>query len=529
MINNKTKDLINRRGVTVIIMILLAIISTYVAFIGGRFELNPDGVFHLTRFESVYQALAVGEWPSRLVFIGFEHQGSAITGMYPWLSAWMFILPRFLFSPMWSLMIGFLILNIMTIGFTWALMRRFTTKPLLIWLGVILYQFNGYHFILMYSRVALGEAIGYMALPLVLLGLVDIWNKHKCGLLYLGLGMAVAANGHVLSLVLLTVMVAVFELYRLITKKVDFAEVWAVVKGALVALVLSAYSLFTMIQIMMQNTLMPPTIRWSTPTLRQYLKSMSKNDFQEAANTIMGLGITGIMVVFAIAALWQLKNRGSRWILTAVVIFIGTFDFVFGPEMVNSPLSTLQFSIRVWMFVALFLAVGIVIYLEEFGVNVFVKVCIYLAMIGVMAIAIQGTVTNSESLNNRRPFRTLTNESYERRISWHHAKDYVLRDASIDFGELDLATPEDRVVMNSARMFDNNVKNAFKYKDSTFDSVTWEQNTKKAGSTKLPVVGYAGVDYTVLVNGSKVEYDRKEGHLFVDLLVGKNTIVVSGR
>lgn len=180
--------------------------------------------------------------------------------------------------------------------------------------------------------------------------------------------MAIASNGHILSLVLLTVMVSVFEIYRLVTKKLAMAEVWLILKGAILEMLLSAYSLYTMLEVL---------IRWYTPTVPSYLKLMLKNNFREATDTMMGLGISRVMLLFAVAALWQLKNRGSRWILLSIVIFVGTFNFVPGPGMVNTPLSTLQFNIRVWMFVALLLAIGIVVYLDEFGLNWFIRVCIY--------------------------------------------------------------------------------------------------------------------------------------------------------
>lgn len=511
------------------IMLLLAIVSTYFVFAGGRFYVSDDGVFYLSRFESIYQSLAVGEWPSRLNFIGFNHQGAAITGMYPWLSSWMFLVPRFFVSPMWSLMIGFLILNLMTIVATWFLMRRLTDKPLLQWLGLILYQFNGYHFIAMYSRGAFAEGIGYLALPIVVLGLIDIWQERKWGWAILGFGMSIAANGHVLSLILLSVMVSVVELCRLVTKKANMAEVWELIKGTLLALMLSAYTLFTMFGIMSQNTLTRPNIRWTPMIFQDHLTYTLSNDFRSTSSPTMGLMIEVLLVIFVIAALFKLNNRGARLILLSAGIFVCTFSFVLGYEFINTPLSMVQFSMRLLMFVSLLLAMGIVLYLHD-GDFSNKKKGFTIVMMGVVLIgAIHGMRGFHQDKTQNQASRVVSGGSYYRRIQYHHAKDYVLRKETGIRNTLDMTKEEDKRKLDQEILYSPGVAKAFEYQDSTYDSVTWEQNTKKAGPTKLPAIGYAGVDYTVLVNGVEAKYERKEGHLFVDLPVGKNTIVISGR
>ncbi|AIG65176.1 hypothetical protein ACRHK7_03535 [Weissella tructae] len=514
---------------TLLVMGILAFISTYVVFVGKQFQINPDGIFHLMRFESIYQALAAGQWPSRINFIGYEHQGAAVTGMYPWLSAWMFILPRFFASPMWSFTIGFLILNFMTIGFTWLLMGRFTDKTLIKWLGVILYQFNGYHFILMYSRVALGEAIGYMALPLVILGLIDIWQNRKYGWAVLGFGMAIIANGHMLSLLMCTVMVVVFEAGRLIMKKMSVAEFWAIIKAALLAGVLSAYTLFTMLQIMMQNTLMPPNIRWDALTGHHYILATLTNDFKEYRDTTMGLVIGIVILVFLIIAIKNFKKSWARWIFAANIVFLCTFDFILGPELVNTPFANIQFSMRFLMFVAMFLAIGIVMYFDERPLNVPTKVWAWIIIVTVMIGSLAGMREYFIKADQGDYTHPLTAKTYNKRISKHGVKDYVLRDPSVDFKDIDFTKPDAKEKFFAAMLYDPDVKKNFKHKKSTFDSVTWTQDTKTAGDTKLPVVGYNGIDYTVRVNGATVPYERKEGHLFVTLPAGHNEITISGR
>ncbi|KRL06135.1 hypothetical protein [Liquorilactobacillus hordei] len=96
--------------------LVLAIIATVPAFLGGYFKVTYDGGVHLTRWESIYQALKHGKLPVLVNFIGFQGIANAYTGLYPWITSLLFILPRFIFTtnPIAALFCGFVLLNFMT-------------------------------------------------------------------------------------------------------------------------------------------------------------------------------------------------------------------------------------------------------------------------------------------------------------------------------------------------------------------------------------------------------------------------------
>lgn len=527
MFDVKYKEVIHKSIMSMLVIMMLAFLSTYVVFFGQYFDSSADGLFHMSRFESVYQSFAAGQWPSRFNFIGFDNQGSVISGMYPWITSLIFILPRFIAEPFTALAIGFFIMNLLTMIFTWLLMRRLTNQRLLQWLGILLYQFNGYHFIVMYSRVAIGEAIGYMVLPLVLLGLIDIWHQRKWGWVTLGIAMAIVANGHVLSLILCTMMVVVFELYRLMTKKMSWSEIWQLVKGAMLAVVLAGYSLFTIFQIVTQNTLTPPTVRWNTMTPLNYIIVTATNDFKEYRDTTMGLVIGVLLILFLVLALKQKEGRWRRWIIAANVVLMGCFNFIYWPGMVNTPLGTIQFSMRFLMFSGLFLAVGIVMYYQEHALTNKRRHWVIITMVAVTLGSLIGMIQHDRK--NYDYLKRVTPSTYANWISCNHSRDYVVLDDKFKRRDHDISTEQGRKALNSATMYDPKIRQKFTYKGSTFDSVAWAQETKMTGMTKLPVVGYKGVKYKVLVNGKEVKFECKEGHLFVPLTKGHNDIAVSAR
>ena len=163
--------------------LVLAFISTYPAFIGHFFKLTMDGQIHLIRFESVADAIKNKELPPIVNFMGYGNVGEVFNGMYPWLAGLVFIIPRALLSsPMHALFIGFYLLNILTILNTYLLVRKLSNNYYIRLIGVVLYQLNAYHLTLMYSRNALGEALAYAFLPLLMLGCHLIWNNKKIGI-----------------------------------------------------------------------------------------------------------------------------------------------------------------------------------------------------------------------------------------------------------------------------------------------------------------------------------------------------------
>lgn len=169
--------------VDLILIVLLAIIAVFPAFIGHYYNASSDGFNHLDRFENIYTALKEGHLPSLFNYAytpSNGHAGVAMNGLYPWIPSLIFVLPRFIISdPITSLAVGFIILNILTMLTAKKLMEEVTDNRWAMWAGVIIYQFNNFHLIDLYSRSDFGESFAYAWLPLVALGLIQIQKKKR--------------------------------------------------------------------------------------------------------------------------------------------------------------------------------------------------------------------------------------------------------------------------------------------------------------------------------------------------------------
>lgn len=182
---------------------------------------------------------------------------------------------------------------------------------------------------------------------------------------------------------------------------------------------------------------------------------------------------------------------------------------------------------RLLVFVAILLAVGIVLYFTETEFTAAKRRWVYVIIIGTTLCAFIGMIQHDRKGYDY--LKRVTPTSYMRLIRQNNVQDYVILDKSFKKRDYDFTKPEAKAALSAATRYDSSIKQKFTYVDSTFDSVTWHQTTTKDINTKLPVIGYAGVDYKVTVNDKPVAYELKNGHIFVMLDKGENTITVSAR
>lgn len=551
-----------------VIILFLAFIATYPAFKGSFFALNPDGKVHLGRMESVYQALKLGRLPSLVNFISFSHQGTAVNAMYPWPTLLFFVIPRFIFqSPMMGLAVGFLIMNVITISGAYLLAKKLSNSQLIIWLGVIVYQFNVYHFQVMYTRVALGEAFGYTFLPLILLGLFKIWDHEKKGALYLGLGMGLVANSHVLSLVMFAMLVAGIEIVRLLMRVVDWTEVKLIILGALGAMLLSLYSLYNIIDWLTHNKMVSPTPVFISLNPMNEFQSLINNNLAESADGAhMGIAVALIMLVLLFSLFFRASGPWRYWTIGAVGVLIIAQNWVVWPSIFDAVTPLFQFTMRLLSIVAILVMIGFVLYLDQikwhskFGMAFFSVFIIFIAINGVgqtHELAHQKYLFTTASSTEKAQYtkindsiskltpkqRTakfnnwkslyLTGDNYQQdATSIALASDYHLRKPGKE-GTVEISQ-QNRNVWNTVSslnhatvMFDSQGARAFKNTFATDQKVGFVSKQKVQRWVKLPVVGYKNVKYQVFVNNKRVMYRRTEGQLAAKLKAGTNHITVS--
>lgn len=532
---------------TLIIISLLALISTYPAFSGHFFELSNDGGVHLARLESLYQAFNAGRAPSLINFIGFNNQGVAMNAMYPWITLLIYIIPRLIIdNPMLALAIGFWLMNFFTILNSYWLAKSLTRNRLIILLSVSIYQFSAYHLQLMYTRVALGEALGYTFLPLIMLGLFQIWNRKKQGTIVLAIGMGLVANSHILSLVLFTVLISFLEIIRLLCRNLSWHELLQLLIGAFISIIMSSYSLYNIVDWLLHNKMVAPArLLISLDPLTSLNRMLTNNIGELARGAHLGIIVTFIFLYLISQLISNQTGSWRYWIIGAASIWVLSQNWIDGDFLANTPVSLFQFTMRFLTIVVLLLMIGSILFLVQinwhsYSTTLFISFAlITVGMSGVISAHNQTKQnyfwalkqSKSNSLAQQRRNQYLTNANYQKRLVDTQVPDYHIKkaesvqslkkvSAALNFATASRATKK-------TVQFDADNSQKFKNTFANDQLITFKYHQKNMKSVKLPVIGYKNVNYSVKVNGKKKNFKYSEGQLKTALPAGDSYIDVS--
>ena len=487
--------------------LVLAFISTYPAFIGHFFKLTMDGQIHLIRFESVADAIKNKELPPIVNFMGYGNVGEVFNGMYPWLSGLVFIIPRVLLSsPMHALFIGFYLLNILTILNVYLLVRKLSNNYYIRLIGVILYQLNAYHLTLMYSRNALGEALAYAFLPLLMLGCYLIWNNKKIGILYLALGMGMIVNSHMISSILAFLLIIIAEIYRIFTRKLSLKEIGYFISAGILTIPIMIFTVANIANISLQNRIATTWRGINSIDMWESLKAMLQNDIADKS-VIFNIGIicfTLLSILLGIAIVSKVDGSWKVYILGAGIVYILTLNIVPLPtNLAQTSIGMIQFTGRLLSIVMILLTMGCVLLLEtnSNGINMKSSL-IFLFMI--MSMLTVGSVRTYHNTINDDPIRYYINDNnYIKEIS-------EPREGATDYA----------LINRNKQAIINGITPKYSVSKVNYDSIILKMEKE---TNKIPFFLYKGVPYEVKVNdkntkikvGSILKLKVKRGDIII--------------
>lgn len=471
--------------------LVLAFISTYPAFIGHFFKLTMDGQIHLIRFESVADAIKNKELPPIVNFMGYGNVGEVFNGMYPWLSGLVFIIPRVLLSsPMHALFIGFYLLNILTILNVYLLVRKLSNNYYIRLIGVILYQLNAYHLTLMYSRNALGEALAYAFLPLLMLGCYLIWNNKKIGILYLALGMGMIINSYMISSILAFLLIIIAEIYRIFARKLNLKEIVYLISAGILSIPIIIFTVTNITNIALKNRIATTWRGLNSIDMWESLKAMLQNNITDRG-VIFNIGIICFVLLCVLLVTSIVSKSDESWkkyILGAGIIYMLTLNIIPLPtSLPQTAIGIIQFTGRLLSIVMVLLVMGCVLFLKVNSNRVNVKSSlIFLFMI--MSLLAVGSVRTYHNTVNDDPIRYyIDNNNYIEEIS-------KPKDGAMDYA----------LIRKNKQAITDGITPKFNVDKVSYDSITLRIVER---TNKIPFFLYKGIPYEVKLNGKNVKID----------------------
>ena len=222
-------------------LIFLTLLSLWIVrdLFGPDFFQSHDALYHVVRLDQFHKALLSGQFPVRWapdLLNGLGYPLFVVNYHLPYYLAEAFHL--FGLSLFDAIKATFIVSAIASAMTSYWLFLSWTKKPLAALSGSLIFLISPYRLANIFERGALGEAVAYIFIPLVFLGLDHIRQKRSIKLFSLALA------GLTLSHTVVAITFAPLFLGYIIYAKPNLL---ALIKGSLLAFCLSAFQLFPVI------------------------------------------------------------------------------------------------------------------------------------------------------------------------------------------------------------------------------------------------------------------------------------------
>lgn len=229
--------------------LLCTILFTFPYLIRDFLPLEHDTLFHLSRIEGLAQALNHGDWFAKIYPLKNLGYGYASPLFYCDI---FLIIPAILYNLGLNLASCYkLIIIISTFLSCYLIMNtiyKISKNNSAAYLAGILYLFNNYRITDVYVRGALGEIMGFIFLPIVLLGIYYLLYDDKTKWSTLVIGFTGLALTHNITFVLACILFIFFIIFRLKFLLDNKQRILNIVKAASVTFLLTAFFTLPMLE-----------------------------------------------------------------------------------------------------------------------------------------------------------------------------------------------------------------------------------------------------------------------------------------
>ena len=316
----------------------------------SQMAICSDWAFHSARVQQIYDNIKAGHW---LTFIGttqFEQVGSANFLFYPTLFLYPWALLKFVFAPVQAYFVYVLLMYWTTVSIAYWSMYQFSKSKLRSLIFALLYLIVPYHLYLTLDNYVLGEALGFMFLPLVVLGTYQLLVKNQWKVL--AVGMALVMYSHVVSALISCEVIAALAIVKFtIDRRIDWDAVINFIKAGCISLLLVLCELVPFLTD--YNGINQPAPGFNLSVgLGQVIEQAANN--QPTNNGGIGL----VLLIVALFG-WRVCQTKVDWTVYAfgVTITVMTTSFIPWHYIAQTPLATIQFPYRYNCYAALFLSI----------------------------------------------------------------------------------------------------------------------------------------------------------------------------
>jgi Bacterial membrane protein YfhO. len=475
-------------------------------------DIDTDGRFHVLRIEGLYQALKQGQlFP--VVNMAFMGGFGYISNVF-YADLWLYpaaILRLIGLTTAQAFVTYYVILNFATFLIAFYAYRYVSHNDGKGLLFSFIYTLSAYRIFDMVRRFDIGETLTLTFLPIVILGIYEIFYDDSSKWYFLTLGMVMVIYAHALSPILIGMLIFCVILFRIKTLIREPRRILRLVYSGLLAGVFSLAYFLPMFEQLNQTK-----FKLTSPLVDVAQRSNSLKDiFTWSFNNDLyqeGIGLVLIIVAIAIPfVVWKVKNPAVRDFAIIGEIFLIMTSKLFPWGMLeNTPLKIIQFPWRLNMLVTILFS----IFLAADPLHLFAKKQLKVILVGFILVL----TLNSELLlvrNYPHEYDTYTSFNHLDSYSIGSGEEYLPKQASLK--KLEGMAHVPTVAKGSVEI------TGFKQNGS---KISFNFNDANDARINLPIIGYYGYSSkNSLGNVSALKMDRQTG-LGQVTLNGKGTVRV---
>ncbi|AYE37419.2 hypothetical protein D1B17_01575 [Companilactobacillus zhachilii] len=350
----------HRFSLTVVLFIFVSVFSIYLTSLNGHIwsflGMNNDGRFHVMRIEGLYEALKHGQY-FPIVNMSFLGGFGYISNIF-YSNLWLYPVAcmRLLgLTAVQAFVLFYILLNFCTLSLSFWAFHHVSHQYDKSLVFSLMYTLSIYRIFDMVRRFDVGEVLTLTFLPVVILGVYEIFYGDRRQWLYLALGMTAVIYAHALSPILIAVFILLVIIFRL---KVLLAEPkrWlALFYAGIVALMLTLAYFLPMAE-QLHHTQFKLTY---SPLIDVSQSGMKLGDLIHWSVTddlyIQNIGLILLLVAITIPFIIKfVKNPALRdfALIGEILLFLSTKWFPW-EYFVHTPLNMIQFPWRFYMLVSI--------------------------------------------------------------------------------------------------------------------------------------------------------------------------------
>ena len=234
---------------TILILLLLTVISCIPLFKLNYYYNGNDLTYHLLHIRGVAASLAAGHIPPRILLEWFQNYGHGSGFYYP---NFFLQIPAVLillgFSAIAAYKIFIFLCTFLSLAAIYSCVKKISGKLSAARVSAVLYAFAVYRLVDVFYRAAIGEVQAFVFLPIIILGLYEIYEGQPEKWPHFALGFTGLLMCHMISLAICGVFTLAFVLIRFKKTFGDRQVFMALLKSALITLALGAFFLLPMVE-----------------------------------------------------------------------------------------------------------------------------------------------------------------------------------------------------------------------------------------------------------------------------------------